>query len=144
MEFSNEQIGLINKLKKEYNDNGYEIQDECLYEWKIDNWSEISPENATLSPKFNCYGNQWNLILHSKGSEDNQWEYISFFLQRTYNEVDYSLHIPVRAVFYVRNYYDYSNFYCKTLPIQYYISIDDDDYNTFCSALQTSQEKTTL
>ncbi|ORX81774.1 hypothetical protein BCR32DRAFT_268069 [Anaeromyces robustus] len=128
MNYTTEQIQLINKFKKEYNDNGYEIQDECLYEWKIDNWNGVSSDDIATGPEFNCYGNKWKILLYPKGCEDNHHEYISLYLSRIYDEIDYSIHIPVRIVLFVRDYYDYSKFYCKTLPIQYYTSIDDDDY----------------
>jgi len=33
---------------------------------------------------------------------------------------DYSIHIPVHIVFYIRNYYDYSSYHSEELPIQYF------------------------
>lgn len=127
MAYSNEQIGLISKLKSIINDTGYEIQEEGLYEWKIEDWKKISNESEKYSPEFYAYGNKWRLLIYPNGSDGNNYEYISLFFTQVNRDNDCSVHIPVKLVFFVRSYYDYSNTHYETLPIQYY-SVNNYDW----------------
>jgi len=120
MIYSIEQNRLISKLKSIYNDIGYKVQHEGLYEWKIEDWKQFSNESEQSSPEFYANGCKWNLLMYPGGSPSNNKEYVSLFLDRVDVDYDYSVHIPVRLVFYVRDYYDYSNIHYETLPIQYY------------------------
>jgi len=110
----------VDKFKRIYNDPGYEIQEEGLYEWKIEDWNQISKENEKYSPEFYVYGNKWSLLIHPNGNDKNNYEYISLYFVKVNKDNDCSVHIPVRSVFFVRNYYDYSNIHYESLPIQYY------------------------
>jgi len=46
-------------LKGIYNDSDYKVQDEGLYEWKIEDWKQISNESEKYSPEFYANGYKW-------------------------------------------------------------------------------------
>jgi len=120
-----------NKLKSYFINDKLDTVGDGFYEWKIEDWNKISKEDKINSPEFTAQGIKWKLILNPKGIKESDWEYISLTLHTLKFEDpkfknDYSLHIPVHMVFYVRNYYDYSCYHCcEELPITYLTANSD-------------------
>jgi len=119
----------FNKILKSYFDNDtLRTVGDCYHEWKIEDWNKISKEEEIIDSEFTSYYAQnikWQLKLYPQGLERNNWEYVVLSLASSLNvnpkfKNDYSIHIPVHIVYYIRNYNDYSCYHCEELPIQYF------------------------
>jgi len=120
------------KEKLSFNfDDKLDIVGDGFYELKIEDWNKISKEDESISSKFTAQGIEWELILYPKGVKESGWKYIALSLftlkfQDPRLKNDYSLHIPVHMIFYVRNYYDHSCYHCcEELPIYFYTANSD-------------------
>jgi len=119
MTYNKEQFEFINKLKGDLKDTNHEIIGDYFYEWKIENWNEISKEECVYSPEFNAYGQKWKLELYPDGCDDFYRGNISLFLYKDDSNDDCSVHLPLNRVFFIRNYYDNNYYHSATLPIEY-------------------------
>jgi len=144
--YSEEQVNFIKKLKSELKDTNHEMICDYLYEWEIEDWNEIANENFIYSPEFYVNGYKWKLLLVPNG--DTSFTsfyngYVSIFLEKVNNEneYDYSVHIPVNRVFFVRNFNDYSCYHTETLPIEYYSGHENANIFGHLGLIEKSQLK---
>ncbi|ORX86330.1 hypothetical protein BCR32DRAFT_324996 [Anaeromyces robustus] len=113
----------INELKENFygeSIKNYEIVKDGIYEWKIENWEETGSRLMVHSKEFHMCGYRWNLHLNPVGSLTTNFKYVSLFLDRLNPSEDYSVHIPMNIVFFIRSYNDYSSYKSATLPTVYY------------------------
>ncbi|ORY63607.1 hypothetical protein LY90DRAFT_505263 [Neocallimastix californiae] len=124
-----------NELKnyiKYYGD--YEGFNEGFYEWKIENWNQLGEKE--YSPEFMIDNHKWRLELYPNGIDNR--DYISLYLKCTDRNDDPSYHICAKKALYIRNYNDYSYFYCngelgfkKKLLLYYNKKNNSSGYNQF-------------
>jgi hypothetical protein len=82
---------------------------EGFYEWKIENWNQLADKE--YSPEFIINNHKWRLELYPNGTDDKN--YVSLYLKCIDDENDPTNHICIKKVLYIRNYNDYSYFYCN-------------------------------
>ncbi|KAG4085926.1 hypothetical protein H8356DRAFT_1737333 [Neocallimastix lanati (nom. inval.)] len=97
----------IEEIKKALNeDNSDEVIADDIYEWRIDNWSEL--KDYEKSPEFISGGYRWRIKLFSKGFSPVFKDYISVYLNSVDAKNDETIHINAKAIFYIRNSNDFS------------------------------------
>jgi len=114
-----EQNDFIGLLKNKLNDVDHPMVGDFFYEWKIENWNLISNKECVSSPEFNALGHKWKLEIYPNGVDTFYKGNISTYLNRNNEKDDYSVHIAVNRVFFIRNYYDTYCYKAATLPIEY-------------------------
>jgi hypothetical protein len=93
----------INEVKNEINNENYEVLNDGIYEWKINNWDQIT--NREYSPVFSICNHEWKLELHNRSSEP----YITLKSIDVLNDI--FAHISTKYVIYIRNSENFNYFY---------------------------------
>ncbi|EEH43818.2 uncharacterized protein PADG_00107 [Paracoccidioides brasiliensis Pb18] len=63
-------------------DPALETEEQTHFTWRLPNWTEL--EKTELSPKFECGGSKWRILLYPHGNSHNQ--HLSVYLKHGYDE----------------------------------------------------------
>ncbi|KGQ01945.1 hypothetical protein PAAG_11336 [Paracoccidioides lutzii Pb01] len=63
-------------------DPALETEEQTHFTWRLPNWTEL--EKTELSPKFECGGSKWRILLYPHGNRHNQ--HLSVYLKHGYDE----------------------------------------------------------
>jgi len=109
----------IEVLRSKLTDTNHPTLGSHFYEWKIEDWNSLINKECVDSPTFQAFGYTWNLELYPTGVDHFYRNNVSLYLRRRNEKDDFSVHIPVNRVFFIRNYYDKYCYCAQTLPIEY-------------------------
>ncbi|KAJ3333525.1 hypothetical protein HDU76_007055 [Blyttiomyces sp. JEL0837] len=67
-----------NDLNSLLPDIGLEVQDSCVFRWKIESWTALKGQKKSYSPEFSCFGTRWRILIFPNGNQQN--DTLSVFL----------------------------------------------------------------
>jgi len=90
------------------------------YEWKIENWNQLSDKE--FSSEFKIDNHKWKLELHPNNDhndEDDSNKFVSLYLRS--EDVNNDLtNICTQAIYYIKNYKNFSYIHYEISPFRYY------------------------